>query len=247
VLIHYGVSWREFADLTKLVYVDVATRKFGKRNRPANVSRTAVLTGLARRDVRKQRGRLEAVSEPLPAYLTKASLVLSAWHLDPRFLDSDGKPAPLPLEGDGASVASLLRACGAGDVRPSTLLGELRRAGAVRKRADGRLEAVQRFYIPHAINAELIRLWGTVLSDVGTTYLHNLTRKVRTPSRFERAALNDRVRVESLPAFRAFLDQEGQAFLERLDAWLSANAVPARDAGTAPTVRLGAGVYHIQD
>src|SRR6185312_4763146 len=107
VLIRSGITWREFAALAKSSYVEVATRQFGKRGRPTNVSRTAVLTGLTRREIRKQREQIEGVP-PLTGYVTKASVVLSAWHLDPAFLDEAGKPALLPLEGDGVSFASLL-------------------------------------------------------------------------------------------------------------------------------------------
>jgi Family of unknown function (DUF6502) len=247
VLIRCGITWREFAEVAKSAYVEVATRQFGKRGRPTNVSRTAVLTGLARREVRRHRERIDAGPPALAGYVTKASLVLSAWHLDPCFLDGAGKPASLPLEGDGASFASLLRRCGAGDVPASTLLKELRSAGAVRKTADGRVEALRRIYIPHALDGEMIRLWGTVLADVATTYVNNLTRTGRTPLRFERAAVNDRVRADALPEFRRFLNEEGQAFLERLDAWLTAHEVQEGDETARGTLRLGAGVYQIQD
>src|SRR5262245_35143157 len=87
VLIRCGVTWREFSELAKTTFVDVATSQFGKRGRPTNVSRTAVLTGLARREVRKQRKALESAPRAPTGYVTKASLVLSAWHLDPEFLD----------------------------------------------------------------------------------------------------------------------------------------------------------------
>jgi hypothetical protein len=245
VLIRCGVTWREFSELAKATYVEVASTQFGKRGRQTNVSRTAVLTGLARREVRKQRERLEAGPEPEPGgHVTKASLVLSAWHLDPEFLDREGKPALLPLEGEGASFATLLRRVGAGDVRPSTLLKELRGAGAVRQLSDGRLQALQRIYIPHSLDEEMVRLWGQGLTDIATTSLNNLTRGPRTPARFERAARNNRVAASALPEFREFLNREGQAFLERLDAWLTAHE--ATSEGEA-RLRLGAGVYHIQD
>lgn len=247
VLIRCGVTWREFAELAKSTYVEVASRQFGNRGRPPNVSRTAVLTGLAQREVSKQREQIDIGAAPLSGYVTKASLVLSAWHLDPVFLDGAGKPAPLPLDGDDVSFASLVRRCGVGDVPASTLLKELRSAGAVRKTAQGRVEALRRVYIPHTIDGELIRLWGTVLADLATTYLNNLTRSEKTPARFERAAVNARVRADSLPEFRRFLDEEGQAFLERLDAWLTAHEVQEGEEIAGGTVRLGAGVYHIQD
>src|SRR5260370_35204132 len=92
VLIRCGIRWREFAEVAKTAYVEVAISQFGKRGRPTNVSRAAILTGLARREVRIQRERLHSGPEALTGYVTKASLVLSAWHLDPEFLDSTGKP-----------------------------------------------------------------------------------------------------------------------------------------------------------
>ena len=247
VLIRSGITWREFAEVAKSAYVEVATREFGKRGRPTNVSRTAVLTGLARREVRVQRERLDSGPEALTGYVTKASLVLSAWHLEPEFLDPSGRPALLALDGEGATFTALLRRCGAGDVRPSTLLKELQSAAAIRVTVDGRLEPLQRIYVPHKMDEELIRLWGTVLADVATTYVHNLTRDARTPARFERAALNDRVLASAVPEFREFLNQEGQAFLERVDAWLLAHEATGSAGSKKATIRLGAGVYHLQD
>ena len=248
VLLCCGITWREFADLTRLTYVEVASSHFGKRGRPTNVSRTAILTGLARREVRKQRQSLAGAPQPLSGYVTKAALVLSAWHLHPDFLDRQGRPAALRLSGKGRTFAALLARCGGSDVRASTLVKELISAGAVRRRADGRLEAVKRDYIPYSLDAQLIRLWGTVVADVATTYVHNLTRTGKSAQRFERSAVNDRIPYDAVPAFLQLLEKEGQAFLERIDQWLTAqqNGSAAR-ADEAASVRLGVGLYQIQD
>jgi hypothetical protein len=248
VLLRCGVTWQEFCDLAKTAYVDVASTKFGKRGRPTNVSRTAILTGLTRRDVRLQRERLESAAPPDRLYASKASRILSAWHQESAFLDADGRPLPLPLTGDKATFVALLRFCGAGDVRPPTVMRELLAAGAIRKREDGRLEVLQRNYIPKATDEQLIRLWGTVLTDVANTYVHNMTRTARTPPRFERAAKNERIPLAVQPAFREFLEREGQAFLERVDAWLTENEANDGESDPgAPTTRMGAGVYQIED
>jgi len=249
VLLRCGVTWHEFCALAKLAYVEVATARFGKRGRPTNVSRTAMLTGLTRRDVRLLRNRAESSEPPAPVHTSKASQILSLWHLDPEFVDREGHPLPLPLEGEHASFAQLLRKSGAGDVRPITVLRELLDAKAVRKRDDGRVEALTRNYIPKPTDEQLIRLWGTVLADVADVYVHNMTRSPRSPSRFERAAKNNRVPLSAAPAFREFLEREGQAFLERADAWLAEHAVSDDDAGKKkePTTRMGVGVYHIDD
>jgi hypothetical protein len=246
VLIRCGITWRDFAELAKNTFVEVATSEFGKRGRPTNVSRAAILTGLARREVRKQRDKVDAAPETLTGYVTKASLVLSAWHLDPEFLDIEGRPAALAIEGESGSFESLVRRCSGSDVPSSALLKELRAAGAVRRRTDGRVEALLRHYVPHAMDEQLIRLWGSVLADVATTYVHNLTRTGRVPPRFERAAVNDRIAKAALPEFRKYLELEGQQFLERVDVWLTAHEA-LDGAADEQVIRLGVGTYHIQD
>jgi hypothetical protein len=248
ILLRSGITWREFSELSKRTYVEVATRHFGRRGRPTNVSRTAASTGLARREVRKQRDLLESGgTSPVP-YVTKASLVLSAWHLLPEYRGRSSRPVVLDFDGERRSFMALVEACGGSDVPPTTLLKELVTAGAVRVRADGRLEATGRNYIPHAMDGQMIRLWGSVLADVATTHVHNLSRTAKVAARFERAAVNDEVDASAVPEFRRFLEAEGQAFLERVDAWLSAHQVSsARRATKTHPVRLGAGVYHVQD
>lgn len=248
VLLSCGITWREFAELAKTTYVEVATENFGKRGRPTNVSRTAILTGLVRRDVRKQRQVLSEAPSTLPGYVTKASLVLSAWHLNADFLDKQGRPAILRLEGKGKTFSGLIERVGGSDVRASTLLKELVSAGAVRIRSDGRLQALQRDYIPHTMDEQLIRLWGTVIADVATTYVHNLTRSAKSNRRLERSAVNDQMPISAVPAFAQLLETEAQIFLERIDQWLTAQQCKrdGKEAG-GQTIRLGVGLYQIQD
>jgi len=247
VLLRCGVPWKEFAELAKSVYVEVATERFGKRGRPTNVSRTAVLTGLARRDVRKQRVRLASAEPTRGGYVTKASLILSAWHHDPDFVDRKGKPRVLAMEGEEASFASLVKRCGGADVQPTTLLKELMAAGCVKRQPDGRLKVLLRDYIPHNMNVEMVRLWATSLTDLGTTSAHNLTHNPKEAARLERSAVTDRIPVAAMKEFRAFLEQEGQAFLEKVDAWLTEHQVSATAEPETQLTRLGVGVYHIQD
>ena len=108
LVLRTGVSWREFSDLSKTKFVEVATADFGIRGRPTNASRVAILTGLDRREVAKL--RKTPAQAPAKGYQSKASQVLSAWHHDPEFLDANRQPAELVVEGEGATFTE---SCGA--------------------------------------------------------------------------------------------------------------------------------------
>src|SRR4029077_14795750 len=101
-------------------------------------------------------------------------------------------------------------------------------------------------YIPHAMDEQLIRLWGTVIADVAGTYVHNLTLADKATRRFERSAVNDQIPATAIPEFTRLLHREGQEFLERMDQWLTAqehaHASPGRQVGK---VRLGGWLLHI--
>jgi hypothetical protein len=84
-----------------------------------------------------------------------------------------------------------------------------------------------------------------VLADLATTIEHNLVRGPREPSRFEGRAQNRHIDPRHLPAFRALVEREAQALLERVDDWLTTHE--ADTAAGAATVRLGVGVYAIHD
>jgi Family of unknown function (DUF6502) len=241
LMLRLGITWKEFADLAKLKFVEVATADFGLRGRPTNASRVAILTGLDRREV--SRLRTEAADEPAMGYHSKASQILFAWHHDPDFLDAAGKPAALPVQGEGASFSELMHRH-APALPLVAMLKELKSAEAIEELADGRLRPLTRVYVPQGLPAERLRLWASVLSDVANTIEHNYSRAADEPSRFERRALSLKIDRDALPEFRRLIETEGQAFLERIDDWLSVHEV---DGGAENAMRLGVGMYHIED
>ena len=242
LMLRSGVTWKEFSELSKAKFVEVATADFGIRGRPTNVSRVAILTGLDRRDVRKLRDTPPAAEAQ--GYQSKASRILGAWHHDPEFLDSKGRAAPLTVDGDGATFAELMRRY-APALPVVAMVKELKSVGAVEELADGRLRPLTRAYVPRGIPAERLRLWASVLSDVANTIEHNFMHDDSAPSRFERRALSLAVDRNALPEFRRLLESEGQALLERIDDWLSEHQRTEGDPEEG--IRLGVGIYHIED
>lgn len=245
LLLKAGFTWQDFADLAKTTFVEVALEDYGKRGRPTNSSRVAILTGLGRHEVARLRGRLATEDLPTPVYMSRGSRVLSGWHLDPDFIGDDGLPRVLRMSGeDGASFEALVRRY-AGDVPVVAMFKELLAAGAVAVDGDDAVRVLKRSYVPKTMSDDQVRLWGSVLHDAGATLAHNLTRAEPELPRFERRAVSLAVDARYLPAFRAFLEREGQAFLERVDDWLTSHEVKGDDA-MRRRLRLGAGVYHIE-
>ena len=87
---------------------------------------------------------------------------------------------------------------------------------------------------------------GSVLGDIGETVTHNLYRADKDPSRFEARATNTNIPASAVPAYRAFIYEASQTFLENVDAWLSRHEVSDAEAAQAPVQRLGIGMYWIQ-
>lgn len=243
ILLRDGINWQELAAVGKAAYVETATESFGIRGRPTNVSRVAILTGLTRREVSRLREGLQQGGSEAFGRMNRATRVLSGWYQDEKF-SNKGAPQPLPFAG---AEPSFERLCGryAPDVPATTMLKELRHAGAVDEQADGRVVARTRYYMPAAMDPEQILRSGSVLADLGNTVDYNLRRREAEPSRFERRATNTRIPARAVPAFRKFIETEAQAFLERVDEWLTQHEQD--EDGDMPLVRLGLGAYWIED
>jgi hypothetical protein len=244
ILLRCGVTFKELAELVKLVYVDVATTDYGKHGRPANASRVAILTGLSRRDVKRARDSLAARSGGAPDTVRRinhASRVLSGWFQDPDFLDAKGHPRL--LEPTGERGFEVLTRRYAPDIPGTAMLKELKAVGAVTTTKSGRLRAKMRYYAPAAPDQDAVLRSASVLGDLGETVAENLLRR-EPRTRFEGRASNAHVPRTAQRAFRQFIEVRGMQFLEDVDDWLSRHEAKQP---TEKTRRLGVGVYFIQD
>jgi hypothetical protein len=238
-----GMTWREFSELSKSVFVSVASDEFGIRGRPTNVSRVSILTGISRKEVKRQR---ELLAEPTPSVspkTTDATRLLSGWHQDPVYLGGDGNPLPLDPLGGNPSFQSLFESYG-GDTPEQTLLRELLKAGSIETDANGRYVARRRYHMPVEMDAGAVRFFGTNLFDHANTLSNNVTGDTSN-RRLEGFAVDDKIHPDSVEEFRAYLDERGQQFLEEIDDWLSRHRIDPNESETTP-VRLGLGVYAIE-
>ncbi len=243
LLLKCGMTWREFAEIAKTVFVQVASREYGIRGRPTNVSRVAILTGIGRREVGRIRQSLESAEPPLSNQTTDATRLLSGWHQDPDFNVAFGKPLDLAFAGRGPSFEALAQRY-APDVPAITMLKELKRVGAVTQLADGRLQVTRRYYQPTLLDTQWILNAGSVFADLGANINHNQSARSGDPSWFLGRATDDGVDPQAVPEFRAFIEEQGQQFLERVDDWLACHRAGQKSEATG--VRLGVGLFMIK-
>lgn len=243
MVLRCGMTWREFSELSKAVFVSVATDEFGIRGRPTNVSRVSILTGISRKEVKRQRDILAEPASSISPKTTDATRLLSGWHQDANYVGGDDRPLALTPAGGTPSFQSLFATYG-GDTPEQTLLRELLKAGSIEKDDRGRYVAKRRYHMPVEMDAGSIRFFGTNLFDHANTLCNNVTGQ--SDERWlEGFAVDDRIRSDSVEEFRAYLDSRGQQFLEEIDDWLDQHRVDPNQPGTTP-VRLGLGVYAIK-
>ena len=173
ILLRFGIGFREFSEIVKIAFVDVATSEYGLRGRPTNISRVAVMTGLTRKEVRRVREKIDNGGSSVVIKSTPLSEILHRWHSETEFLDADGRPAVLSFGGENASFSSLVKEFG-GDIPPGAMRTELKRVGAVDENENGDLRVISRVVHPVGEHENLITAIVHAIYPLASTIAHNL-------------------------------------------------------------------------
>jgi Family of unknown function (DUF6502) len=243
-----GMAFGQFAELLKRAYVEAAEEDFAVPGRKLTISRVAVLTGLTRKEASRLMQAEPSVSESQARRrVNRAARVVSAWAVDAAFRDARGTPVELPFDAsEGPSFTRLVALHGA-DVPPRAVLDELLRVGAVARLEDGRIQLVERAYIPAGDEAAKLEILGTDVADLIASIEHNLD-PAATIRFFQRKVAYDNLPADYLPALRALLAVRGQALLETLNDDMARNDRDvAAVSSDAPRRRAMVGIYYFED
>jgi hypothetical protein len=220
ILLRNGIAYGSFAELAKKTYVDVAFEAFAPEGKKQTISRVSAMSGLTRKDTKRLREWDRPDASSSEQRYNRAVRVISGWLNDPRFRNAAGQPAELPVDGEGASFAALVKKY-SGDVTTQAMLAVLHAASSVEKTEHG-IKLVRHAYLPGNDPCEKLAILGTDTAELIDTIDHNLAAADGT-RRFQRKVSNHRIRADALADFRALSAQQSQALLETLDAWLSAH------------------------
>jgi len=239
-LLRCGIGFREFAEVGKTAFVQVATEDYGLRGRPTNVSRVAVMTGLTRKEVKRLR-ESSSIGDSLISRRSSPADLLHFWHTDPDYLD-DGVPKRLPYKDGAISFYNLVKRC-AGDVPPGAMKTELKRIGAIVDQDNGELEVVKRFFIPSDVDERLELGLSRELTPLASTIAFNCDPDRKGPARFQRMSDSSLIDRDDLLAVQEKLSAKLGEFLTDVDEQFAQLEVSYEKSDQKNLCRVGVGMF----
>jgi hypothetical protein len=133
LLIEKGVSFGQFRELMKELYVDVADEHFSLDGKPPSDSRIFVLTGVHRKDIRRIRQQADGERQQITSTASLSGEIVARWLSMPKYQDDKGKPLALQKTANKnqPSFDQLVSSVNK-DVRPKVILDEWLRLNIVR-------------------------------------------------------------------------------------------------------------------
>ena len=243
-LLRAGVGYREFDEIAKTAFVDIATRDYGLRGRPTNISRVAVMTGLTRKEVRRLRDKSAAGQGATVIRATPMATILHKWYTENEFLNPSGAPADLKFDGPGATFTNLVKKYG-GDIPPGAMRTELRRINAIEETESGELRVLKRNVSGLDVHEKLIAGLARVLYPAAVTIAHNTSHKNDTW--IQRIVFTESVREADLTRLRRISSDRLVEFTESIDDLFVAYEALHESDTTAQSGRsVGVGVFYFE-
>lgn len=239
LFLELGITSPEAESLLRSVFVHKAREWLvGPLTDPQPPSdvRVALVTGVHRNFVRSILSEPPRIAAAREQKGHRASRLLEAWHSDPKYLDSSGKPRDLSEREPEPSFHSLASTYVAG-AAPSVVLEELRRAGLVQRLAEHRLRVRHRAFRMHGVNAGSVSELGQRAKELLETLAHNL-RHPQAP-RFCESMPSITVEPARVPFIRDLIARRAGDFLAAMEQELAVEARATRARKPNARVRIG--------
>lgn len=245
LLIQSGVTFPVLADLMRGIYVDVARRELLTDPKAQTDSRVSLLTGIHRKEIRRQRA--PELAEAEPAIVTLASEIIGRWLGSPTYTDPGRQPLQLSRTGPDPSfeglVASVTR-----DVRPRAVLDELVDQGVVTIGETGRVRLNTEAFIPREGREAQLFYFARNLHDHIAAAAANIIA-AGTPPFLDRSVHYDGLDADAAARLEAAAREAAQQLLLDINRLALELAAPRQEQGDvvdsapAPTRRVNLGLY----
>jgi hypothetical protein len=246
ILLKNGVTYAEFSEVAKTVFVTVAAREFRVPGKKMSKARIAIITGLTRKEVQRLSSTDQEERYRFKTNLSRIGRVLSGWHTDPDFTGPYGMPMEIKYDSTVSNDATFVRLVQqySGDMTPRAMLDELLRVGAVAETDHNWFKAIRREYVPQTLAPDFLERVGRGIHDFIHTIEENVQKSEEQRGRFERTVRPAKgMKAEDLDRFDAYARLKCQAVLEDLDNWLNKLDAPNAKKGDK-IIQTGVGIYH---
>ncbi len=241
-----GLSYDNFAELAKHVFVEVAGKEFPIEGRKVSASRISTITGIPRKEVSRLMKLPWDSDAEVSEQRNRAARVLAAWVRDSAFHDRKGDPLDLPLEGS-PSFSELVRQY-SGDIPSRAIADELERLGAIEIVDGGKYRLLARTYVPAKGTKELLEILGSDTAELMDTIDHNAMLGDDEAPLLQMKVSYDNVPVEYVDAFQILSGRMGRRLIEDLDHWLADHDRDRNpDVLGSGKARLGLMVFQLQE
>ena len=251
VAFEYGISASEIAGVVRRTFIQALESRLLEQKRATTDARLALVAGLTKSDVTALRQALRSGaphSMRAPVSLDQVTNLLTVWHTHTGFSGAYGLAMELDLVPTHGSPRRSFQdlvdlACPGTD--PEGLLDELVASGSVEIIESVTVRCLSRAYLPKEADVKRIEWMGRILSNVATSFVHNLLRTTQEPAYMERAVVSDEPLSEvGRDKFLTIAGERGQELLTDLDTFLTRLAASERsDTGK----KYGVGVYFFED
>ncbi|MBX3615675.1 DUF6502 family protein [Nitrosomonas sp.] len=126
-----GITFPFLSELLKGIFVEVADSEFRIGGKSSTDSHLSLLTGIHRKDIKRLRTYVHSDAETIPQAVSLGTRLVNLWTSDPRFVDENNQPKPLPRfckEGGEISFEGLVASVSC-DIRSRVVLDEWLRLG----------------------------------------------------------------------------------------------------------------------
>ena len=243
ILIRHGVTYHDFAELLKGIFVESAQEDFAHSSRSVTSAKISILSGLQREEVESQQRILESGDYLPNSNLNQITHLLVGWHTNPNYTGPYGLPIELEEKSDsGYDFYTLVNEYSSG-IEPGAMLEELVQVGVVERVRNSRIKVLMRAYIPNSLHPDALDRMGEVIANFVATLEHNMERTQQGDGRFERVVYaDDGLPAKLMPVFDKLLREKGQQLLVELDNWISLQEIDSsKERGN---IRTGVGIYH---
>jgi hypothetical protein len=243
----FGVNYPAFANLAKGVFVEAAVGDFREGNGPITDSQVSLLSGVHRREVKRLREEMRSAYAP-PVAVSLGAQIVARWCADPRFMDTQRQPLPLPrLASRGGDISFECLVAGVSkDIRPRAVLDEWLRLGVARQDDEDRIHLLETAFIPVQGLDEKAFYFGKGLHDHMAAATHNVLGL--HPPFLDRMTYYDGLSPESVERLKALAKDLAARSLQEVNAKaLELQAADSGQVGANRRVTFGTYFYAAED